>query len=72
MGLRRSGSEVMTITQFRGEDVWIRVMAVEIERSKQTSGARKSPFIQKKNRRDILIKEEVGSKSTAIQCPLCP
>lgn len=73
MGLRRPGSEVMTIIQFRGEDVWIRVMAVEMEREKQTSGARKNPFIQKKNRRgDILIKEEVGSRSTAIQLPLCP
>ena len=34
MGLRRPGSEFMTIIQFRGEDVWIRVMAVEMERSK--------------------------------------
>lgn len=34
MGLRRPGSELMTIIQFRGEDFWIRVMAVEMERSK--------------------------------------
>ena len=32
-GLRRPGSEFMTIIQFRGEDVWIRVMAVKIENS---------------------------------------
>ena len=56
---RSLGSEVMTIMLYRGDDIWIRVMTIEMERSKWTSDifwSKKHSFYSKEK-----IEEEIFS-----------